>query len=106
MITLQNSSLETQRKLVIDETTGELEGKTASDALIGGVLFGVEGASTGTGAEEIIPHGLGIAPDFVVITPTATGQVDAFESSAADATNIYLTCTLDVPYKFLAIKIG
>ena len=51
------------------------------------------GTSTGTGAQQTIAHGLGITPNIVYITPTATGAVETSQTAAADATNIYLTVT-------------
>jgi len=46
------------------------------------------GTSTGTGAEQTIPHGLAGTPTMVILWPaTATPT----ESSPADATNIYVT---------------
>lgn len=39
--------------------------------------------------ETIVPHGLAYIPEVVVITPK--GDLIAWESTPADATNIYLT---------------
>ncbi len=48
------------------------------------------GSSTGTGAEQTIAHGLDITPTMVHISGDAS-DVNGFQSSAADATNIYIT---------------
>lgn len=39
-------------------------------------------SSTGTGASQDITHSLGVTPQFVTITPTATGATEASWISA------------------------
>lgn len=58
------------------------------------------GDSTGTGSSQTIAHGLGAAPNFVSVVPTASG-VDEL-TVYADATNIYVTCTSGKTYNWSA----
>jgi len=48
------------------------------------------GSSTGTGAEQMIAHGLGMTPTVVIISGDST-DVNGYQSTVADATNIYIT---------------
>jgi hypothetical protein len=48
------------------------------------------GSTTGTGAEQTIAHGLSDTPLYVWFTDIEDGA-NAYQSSAADATNIYVT---------------
>jgi hypothetical protein len=60
------------------------------------------GTSTGTGAQQTIAHGLGITPDNVTITATATGTTETSLTAASDATNIYPTVTNAKTYQWFA----
>lgn len=53
------------------------------------------GTSTGTGAEQTIAHGCNFTPteDEVFLSERTTGGALAIQSSAPDATNIYITAT-------------
>lgn len=57
------------------------------------------GSSTGTGAEQTIPHGLASTPKLVSVSPTVTG---ATASWWHDATNIYPTVTLGKTFTWYA----
>ena len=57
------------------------------------------GSSTGTGAPQTIPHGLGDTP-LANITPTATGTT--VTGLYTDATNIYVTVTMGKTFKWKA----
>lgn len=48
------------------------------------------GSSIGTGAEQMIAHGLGMTPTVVIISGDST-DVNGYQSTVADATNIYIT---------------
>ena len=54
------------------------------------------GASTGTGAQQTVAHGLGFTPTAqqVALTPGSATALP-FHSAAPDATNIYVTATLN-----------
>lgn len=69
---------------------------------VNGYITENRGTSTGTGAQQTIAHGLGVTPNVVFITPTATGATEACQSAAADATNIYLTVTNLKTYQWYA----
>lgn len=56
------------------------------------------GSSTGTGGEQTIAHGLVSTPTKVVITPTASGAT--ISTLYADATNIYVTVTINKTYNW------
>ena len=60
------------------------------------------GTSTGTGAEQTIPHGLatGLTPNLVTVIPTVTGAT--VSGVWADATNIYCTVTSGKAFKWSA----
>lgn len=58
------------------------------------------GNSTGTGAEQTIPHGLVGTPNNVVIIPTASGAT--VSGLYANATNIYVTVTSGKTYNWYA----
>ena len=60
------------------------------------------GHSTGTGAEQTIPHGLPVTPTRVRVWSREMGCV-AYESTAADATNVYVTGILDAIYGWQAL---
>jgi len=51
------------------------------------------GASTGTGSQQTIAHGLGATPTGVTLTQNASAILALYLSAAADATNIYVLCT-------------
>jgi len=53
------------------------------------------GTSTGTGAQQTIPHGCAFTPtyDEVFLSERSTGGALAYQSAAPDATNIYVTAT-------------
>ncbi len=59
------------------------------------------GTSTGTGAEQTIPHGLYTTPNRVWFSNIETGA-DPYQSTAVDATNIYVTATVDADYAWKA----
>jgi hypothetical protein len=56
------------------------------------------GTSTGTGSQQTIAHGLSAAPTMVLLSEGTTGGALAYQSAAADATNIYITATLNMTY--------
>lgn len=58
------------------------------------------GTSTGTGAEQTIPHGLSTTPTDVQLSNHDMAGCPPYESSAADATNIYVTGVLDKTYRW------
>ena len=53
------------------------------------------GTSTGTGAQQTIPHGCAFTPtyDQVFLSERSTGGALAYQSATPDATNIYVTAT-------------
>ena len=60
---------------------------------------------TGTGAEQSIPHGLGVTPSLVIINITgspATYAALAVTEGTHDATNVKVTVTADWKYKVYA----
>ncbi len=67
----------------------------------------VSATETGTGAQQAIPHGLGVVPSQVMLAlvggPAAYTQPTMTESQAADATNVYVTCTTGWEYQVLAL---
>ncbi len=62
------------------------------------------GASTGTGAQQTVAHGLAFTPTRQQIALTA-GSATAlpFHSAAPDGTNIYVTATLDQPWYWATV---
>jgi parallel beta-helix repeat protein len=60
------------------------------------------GTSTGTGAQQTIAHGLAAAPTRVLLSESTTGGALAYQSAAADATNIYITATNAKTYQWEA----
>jgi len=56
-----------------------------------GPLFENKGTGTGTGSQQSIPHSLVGIPTFVLLSEYTTGGAGAYQSAAADATNIYVT---------------
>ena len=60
------------------------------------------GNSTGTGAQQTIAHGLASTPNYVCLSEYNTGGALAYESAPADATNIYVTATLNKTYRWSA----
>jgi hypothetical protein len=60
------------------------------------------GTSTGTGSQQTIAHGLGAAPTKVILSEYTTGGALAYQSQAADATNIYITATNEKTYAWRA----
>jgi len=60
---------------------------------------------TGTGAEQSIPHGLGVTPALVLIiitgSPTTYAALTVTEGTH-DATNVKVTVTTDWKYKVYA----
>lgn len=91
-------------------TAGKLEFRAAPDGQTGNLrqlnsVF-VSTEQTGTGALQNIPHGLGVVPSNVVITPTdlspaTIGQYTVVEG-AHDAANIKVTVTTGKKYKIHA----
>jgi len=59
------------------------------------------GKSTGTGAEQTIAHGLAITPSHVIFSNIEDGA-NPYQSSAADATNIYVTAVVNQDYMWKA----
>jgi hypothetical protein len=59
------------------------------------------GASTGTGAQQTIAHGLSATPTYVWFSDKESGA-NAYQSAAADATNIYVTATVNQDYVWKA----
>lgn len=59
-----------------------------------------QGHSTGTGAQQTIAHGLSFTPtyDQVVLSERSTGGALPRQSAVPDATNIYITATLNKDY--------
>lgn len=66
----------------------------------------VSAIETGTGAQQSIPHGLGIVPAQVTLAlvggPAAYSQPVMTQSAPADATNVYVTCTTGWEYQVTA----
>jgi hypothetical protein len=60
------------------------------------------GTSTGTGAQQTIAHGLVSTPNRVFLSESTTGGALAYQSAAADATNIYVTATSAKTYQWRA----
>lgn len=60
------------------------------------------GTSTGTGAQQTIAHGLSTTPTRVFLSESTTGGALAYQSAAADATNIYITATNAKTYQWEA----
>ena len=62
---------------------------------------------TGTGAEQSIPHGLGVTPTLVIFFVTGDARAAWAASSIAegahDATNLKATVTTDVKYRAFAV---
>lgn len=59
-----------------------------------GKMYESWGYSTGTGAQQSIPHNLIIAPaNKILLSERTTGGALARQSAAADATNLYITAT-------------
>jgi hypothetical protein len=105
-LNLQDTSSVTQRVLGINNSSQKLEVHNAAGALMGVALYAASGSSSGTGTEQTLDHGLGVAPAIVVISPTATGMTDAYESNPADVEHIFITANTGVAYKWLAIVVG
>lgn len=61
----------------------------------------VYGSSTGTGAEQTIPHSLAGTPDYVFLSNKGA-DAQAYLSSASDATNIYVTADNGETYDYYA----
>jgi hypothetical protein len=59
-------------------------------------------ASSGTGAEQTIAHGLAATPNRVYLTPSASGITVINENKAADITNIYPIVTSGKAYYWKA----
>lgn len=55
------------------------------------------GSSTGTGAQQTIPHGVADTPTVVILWNIQDGA-NPYQSAAADATNIYITAVLNQDY--------
>ena len=55
------------------------------------------GASTGTGAQQTIAHGLGMTPTFILFGNIGNGA-NPYRSAASDATNIYITAVNALSY--------
>jgi len=62
------------------------------------------GTSTGTGAQQTIAHGLNVTPNRVLLSESTTGGALAYQSAAADATNIYITAVLNKTYQWRAFQ--
>lgn len=60
------------------------------------------GTSTGTGAQQTIAHGLATTPNRIFLSESTTGGALAYQSAAADATNIYVTATNTKTYQWKA----
>ena len=60
------------------------------------------GNSTGTGAEQTIAHGLEATPNRVILWNIEDGA-NPYQSTAADATNIYITAVVDKDYGWEAL---
>jgi hypothetical protein len=61
-----------------------------------------KGNSTGTGAQQTIAHNLAAAPTLVLLSEGTTGGAFPYQSAPADATNIYITATLNKTYTWYA----
>ena len=59
------------------------------------------GTSTGTGAQQTIPHGLLVTPNRIQLTDLESGA-NPYQSAAADATNIYVLAVLNQDYLWKA----
>lgn len=59
------------------------------------------GSSTGTGAQQTIAHGLDVTPIDVILWDIETGSLP-YQSAAADATNIYITASINDDYGWKA----
>nr|ASV43909.1 hypothetical protein [Hot spring virus BHS1] len=73
----------------------------------GGLRVFISTEQTGTGAAQQIPHGLGVTPWRVFVTPTdltpaVTGSF-AVTEGAHDATNVVVTVTSGKKFKVMAI---
>ena len=55
------------------------------------------GSSQGTGSQQTIVHGLSAVPTIVIISGDSS-DVNPFQSSAADTTNIYITADIGENY--------
>jgi hypothetical protein len=60
------------------------------------------GTSTGTGAQQTIAHGLAKVPTTVILSERTTGGALAYQSAAADATNIYVLAVNAKTYSWYA----
>lgn len=60
-----------------------------------------KGASTGTGSQQTIAHGLGTTPVYVLLTNLEDGA-NPYLSAATDATNIYVTAVSGKDYTWAA----
>ncbi|MBU1173228.1 MAG: hypothetical protein KKD44_26990, partial [Proteobacteria bacterium] len=67
-----------------------------------GFITEIRGISTGTGAQQTIAHGLSGIPDYVFFSNIEDGA-NPYQSTAADATNIYVTAVVDLDYAWEAI---
>jgi hypothetical protein len=65
-----------------------------------GLYMRTTGTSTGTGAEQTIPHGLGALPKMVDVFGTGSNGIIA--AKRADTTNIYLTVPAGETYVWVA----
>jgi hypothetical protein len=61
------------------------------------------GTSTGTGAQQTIPHGLSATPDRVQLTDLSSGA-NVYQSAAPNGTNIYVTAVSGKDYMWSAWK--
>ena len=60
---------------------------------------------TGTGAPQVVAHGLGVTPSlFFAVPSNLTGGAYVVSAESADATNVTLTVTLGEKFKVVAIK--
>jgi len=67
----------------------------------GGITV-TSGSGIGTGSEQTVPHSLGAIPRVIAITcQHATAYT--YESTAADATNLYITASSSAPYDWYCI---
>jgi hypothetical protein len=64
------------------------------------------GTSTGTGAQQTIPHGCSFTPtyDQVFLSERSTGLAIPYQSAAPDATNIYVTAVNAKTYNWRVEK--
>lgn len=60
------------------------------------------GTLTGTGSQQTIPHGLSSTPTVVLLSNIDDGA-NAYQSAAADATNIFITAVNGKDYHWLAM---